>query len=85
MASMDSFEPSPWLMGIIAIAGGVVLWWLTPDLVRSEEETLRFVSDRVSPDLARGLRSYYRIGSRVGSVLMVVLGLVILGVAIARG
>jgi hypothetical protein len=78
--------PNPWPMGVIAIGAGVTLWWLTPTAVRREEETSRAVwGDRSSwgrwPDATR---RYYVVSWRVGSALMVVLGVIILGAQIAR-
>jgi hypothetical protein len=78
--------PNPWLMGVVAIGAGVTLWWLTPTAVRREEESSRALwGERSSwerwPD---AVRAYYVVSWRVSSACLVIGGLVILGVTIAR-
>jgi hypothetical protein len=74
--------PDPWLMGIVAIGAGLAFWWLTPDLVREDEDTSRSVAGRLSPFRLWpvAMRSYYRVGYRLLAITFVVAGTVILGV-----
>jgi len=68
--------PSPWVMGVVAIGAGVTLCWLATTGGRGED----------SPWHGRpaGLRTYYETSWALGGASMIVMGLVILGVAVAR-
>jgi hypothetical protein len=73
-------------MGVVLIGAGVTLWWLTPDLLRAEEENSRFVWGERSPweRHPNGMRAYYETGSRVLSLLTALGGVVLLVVQVAR-
>ena len=73
-------------MGIVILGAGVTLWWLTPAAVRRKEESSRAVWGDASPWTRRpsGTRACYVLAWRAASAFMVVAGLVVLGVAIAR-
>ncbi len=73
MPPIDIPMPDPWLMGIVAIGAGVVLWWLTPAVARRDEEVGRPV-----------LRERFPVIGYLGAAVMIGLGVVILVVAAAR-
>jgi hypothetical protein len=63
----DMPPPSPWLMAVVLIGAGVTLWWLTPDMVRREQDVSRY--------------TYYLIAGRAFCASLVIGGLIVLGVA----
>ena len=73
---LEMAAPSPWLMAVVAIGAGVTLCWLATTAGRGEE----------SPWHGRpaGVRTYYETSWALGGGFMIVTGLVILGVAVAR-
>ena len=80
----DSFMPNPWRMGVVIIGAGVVLWWLTPDMARHEEDFPRSTWGRV-PALRswpRRIGTYHFHAGRLGAVLCILLGVAILLAAV---
>jgi hypothetical protein len=78
--------PNGWLMGIVAIGAGITLWWLTPGMLRRKEEISRTVWGDRSPweRHPESTRTYVATTWRFGSVLMIIFGIGILAVQIAR-
>jgi len=76
----DIPPPNPWVMGVVLIGAGLTLWWLTPTMVQSREESSRTLwGDGSSyerwPHARRGLDET---ATRVASILMVVVGIITL-------
>jgi hypothetical protein len=69
-------HPNPWVMAVVATGAGVTLCWLATAAGDGED----------SPWHGRppGLRTYYETTWALGGAFMIVMGLVFLGVAIAR-
>ena len=80
----DSFMPNPWLMGVVIVGAGVVLWWLTPDMARHEEDFHRSIWGRVPAlrNWPRRIGTYHFHAGHLGAVLCILLGVVILLVAV---
>jgi hypothetical protein len=70
---MDMPMPNPWLMGVITLGAGVVLWWLTPAMARQDEEAGRSVG-----------RERFPVTGYLSAAIMIGLGIVILVVTAAR-
>ncbi len=83
MPTDDAFAPDPWVMGVVTIGVGLVLWWLVPDLAREDERISRILLGRLSPSRRwpRAMRSIRHLWLRGFAALMVVLGVLILIVA----
>ena len=78
--------PNGWVMGIVAIGAGITLWWLTPDMLGRKEEISRTVWGDRSPWERHPASTRAAVDTtwRLGSVLMIVIGIGILVAQIAR-
>jgi hypothetical protein len=79
--------PNPWLMGVIGLCAAVVLWWLTPDMARHDEETGDDLGSRRSGHSRwpRAIEKYRLASGYLSAVLCAAFGVMILvGAATGR-
>jgi hypothetical protein len=84
----EAFIPNPWVMGIVMIGVGPVLWWIASNIARDVGLGVAFWRRPCPPrdregTLQRFVRRYILVAVRAGAAACSILGVAVLAAAAA--